>query len=93
MRTNQMRPATVRRLNAIVDRVTAAESLEVTSGHDVEWTRDWWEIKDVRTGGGILHIYIDQDPNGWGCTICDAGESRTASLRQVEIEIATWETK
>lgn len=85
--SKQMKPATARRLDAIMDVARTIPALEVTSGHDAEWNRDWWEVQDAH---GVLHIYIDQDPSGWGCTICDGGRSRTASLRQVENEINDW---
>ena len=85
-----MKPATARRLDAILDVARSIPALEVTSGHDAEWSRDWWDVRDVGTDGGVVHILIDQDPSGWGCSICEGGRSRTASLRQVETEVNDW---
>jgi hypothetical protein len=74
---------TANRIAAMMDKATRA-GLIATAGRDDEYGRDWWDIVDPSTHGGVLHIRVKYDADGMGVSIHEGGEGRMTSLADAE---------
>lgn len=78
-----MRQHTANRIAAMMDNATRA-GLIATAGRDDEYGRDWWDIVDTSTHGGVIHILVMNDADGMAVSIHEGGRGRMTSLADAE---------